>query len=68
MLVQDTMASEPVEERRRAPRAGAIVVRSSMNAMAVYQASRLKHAKVLRDRLLGQAKVLDQCAHRHLAS
>jgi hypothetical protein len=39
-----------------------------MIAMAVYQTSRLKHAEVLRDRLLGNAALLDQCAHCQLAS
>jgi hypothetical protein len=39
-----------------------------MAAVAVYQASKLKHAEVLRDRLLGNAAMFDQCAHGQFAS
>jgi hypothetical protein len=39
-----------------------------MIALAVYQTSRLKHAEVLRDRLLGNAALLNQSSHRQLAS
>jgi hypothetical protein len=60
--------SEPVKKRRCAARARAIVIRSSMAAAGLHQASKLKRAEVLCDCLLRNAAMFDQRAHGQLAS
>jgi hypothetical protein len=58
LLAQDPLLSQPVKKRRCAAWARAVKVRSLVTT-AIYQAGDLKHANVLRDRLLGNAGVRD---------